>query len=87
MLLLTLVLDLALVCSSSDLKLDHWCLELEMKGGSFVLNRLLVLRTQNWVGMGFTFCVCVRSQMHFHTCVCVKLFDLPSDFACQTGDR
>ena len=53
---------LAPICSSSDLELDHRCLELKMKGASavFVLNRLLVLRAQYWVGMGFTFlCVCV----------------------------
>ncbi len=53
---------LALVCSSSDLELDHLRLELEMKGAPavFALNRLLVLRAQNWVGMGFVFlCVCV----------------------------
>lgn len=59
---------LALVGSSSDLELDHLCLELKMKGATavFVLNRLLVLKARYWVGMGF-------SHMHFDTCVCESI--------------
>lgn len=71
LLLLTLVFRyLALVCSSSDLELDHRRLELQMKGATavFVLNRLLVLRAQNWVGMGFTLCVFVCEAACVHDC-------------------
>lgn len=71
---------LALVCSSSDLELDHLRLEPEMKEATalFALNRLIVPREQNWVGMGSTsyafefVCMCACSHMHPDTCACLR---------------
>lgn len=86
---------LALICSSLDLKLDHLCLEPEMKG----VNRLLVLRDPKRVGMGFSFlcvrgceCMCLGNIMHFDTCVRVRVkvvffLNLATDCACHAEDK
>lgn len=83
---------LALVCSSSDLELDHLRLEPEMKEATalFALNRLLVPREQNWVGMGSTsnafeflcMCACACSHMHPDTCACLRKVIWSGDWFC-----
>lgn len=67
---------LALICSSSDLELDHWCLQLNMKGTAVFCSKQIVSSQSTELGGNriHLWACCVPTCILTRVCVCVSLW-------------